>query len=92
MPGFEQLHRKFHDRGVEVIGIALDYDPQLVARFARNLGVSYTILLSDSEVMQKWKIVGIPTTFVIDRNGIILKQVVGFEYTEVFEKALEGLL
>jgi peroxiredoxin len=77
---------------VEVIGIALDLDPQPVAKFARRLGVSYTILLGDSDVMQKWKIAGIPTTFVIDRSGIILKQVVGFEYTEVFEKALEEAL
>jgi peroxiredoxin len=92
MPGFEKLHKRFHEKGLEVIGIALDPDPQQVAKFARSLGVSYTILLGDSEVLQKWKILGIPTTFIIDRSGVILKQVVGFEYEEVFEKSLEELL
>ncbi len=92
MPGFEQLQKQYRDRGVAVIGIALDSDPQQVAKFARDLGVTYTLLIGDSEVMKKWEILGIPTTFLIDRRGVIRHKVVGFEYKEVLETALKEIL
>ena len=69
MPGFEELQKKYRDRGLVVIGIALDSDGGEVAKFARELGVTYRLLLSQSEVEKSWGgILGIPTTFLVDRE------------------------
>ena len=93
MPGFEELQKKYRDRGLVVVGIALDSDAGEVAKFARELGVTYRLLLSQSEVEQVWGgILGIPTTFLVDRDGVVRKRVIGFEYKEEFEKALQELL
>jgi hypothetical protein len=37
-------------------------------------------------------ILGIPTTFLVDRNRVIRKKVIGFDHKEAFEKALADLL
>jgi peroxiredoxin len=93
MPGFEELQKKYRDRGLVVVGIALDSDAGEVAKFARELGVTYRLLLSQSEVEKSWGgILGIPTTFLVDRDGVVRKRVIGFEYKEEFEKALQELL
>jgi len=44
------------------------------------------------EAEKRFGIQGIPSTILLDRNGIIRKRVVGFEYTSVFESALQQLL
>jgi hypothetical protein len=35
---------------------------------------------------------GLPTTLLYDRQGMLRKKVIGFEYTDVFEKDLTPLL
>jgi len=45
-----------------------------------------------AEVEKRFGILGIPTTILLDRNGIIRKRVVGFEYTSAFESAVRQLL
>ena len=97
MPIFQELQRKYGDRGLVVVGISLDEKPKTASAFARKLGIRYTLLIhptlmtSESE-QQRFGIVGLPTTFLIDRHGIIRHKVVGFQYKEQFEKHLEILL
>lgn len=93
MPGYQKLQNGYGERGLVVIGIALDSDPVEVTQFAKKLGIRYTLLLSTPEVQQQFGgILGLPTTLLVDRNGIIRKKVIGFEYTNAFEMALQDLL
>ncbi len=93
MPGFQQLQDRYAGRGLVVVGIALDADASDVARFANQLGVHYTLLLSTDEVEKQFGgILGIPTTFVMDRHGVIRKKVIGFEYKEAFETTVKEIL
>ena len=74
-------------------GLALDTDSEAVSRFAKKLGVNYTLALSTPEVQQAFgEILGIPTTILVDREGTIRKKIIGFEYTEAFESAIKELL
>jgi hypothetical protein len=46
-------------------------------------------------LQRKWEfggIEGLPTTMLYDRQGILQKKVIGFEYTDAFESALKSLL
>lgn len=93
MPEFEKLQKKHGERGFAVIGIAMDTNPAGVAAFTKRLGVTYTILMSTPEALEKWGgLEGLPTTFVVDREGRVRKKVIGFEYPEEFEKAVRPLL
>jgi len=93
MPGYQILQERYGDRGLVVIGLALDTDSAAVSRFAKKLGVNYTLALSTAEVQQAFGgILGIPTTILVDREGIIRQKIIGFEYTEAFESAIKELL
>jgi len=71
----------------------LDPDAGGVARFAKQLGAHYTLLLSTEEVEKQFGgILGIPTTFVMDRRGVIRKKVISFEYKEAFESTVKEIL
>ncbi len=92
MPEFQKMQDRYGDQGLVVVGIAMDTDPADVERFAKRLGIGYTLLMGTLEVQEKLGIQGLPTTFVVDREGRIRKKVIGFEYPEEFEKTVRELL
>jgi hypothetical protein len=61
--------------------------------FAKKIGVRYPLAVAPDDLKQKFGgIEGLPTTMLYDRQGILRKKVVGFEYTDAFESALQPLL
>ncbi len=65
-------------------------DPVL---FAKKIGVRYPLAVATDGLKQQFgEIEGLPTTMLYDRQGILRKKVIGFEYAEAFETALNGLL
>ncbi len=91
MPGYQDLQNRYGDRGLVAIGIALDTNRASVVRFAREHRIRYT--LSSPEIQEKFGgILGLPTTILVDRQGLIRKKVVGFEYKEAFETAVLEIL
>ena len=79
MPALQGLSQQHRRRGLTVIGILLEH-PDLgeVERFVSDLGIRYTILLGDVETMQAWGGIGIyPTTFLVNREGRIVRRYVG---------------
>jgi peroxiredoxin len=97
MPMLQQLQNKYASRGVVVVGISADEKASTAAKFARQLKITYPLLLdsilmtSESE-QKKFGFLGLPTTFIVDRNGIVRKKVIGFTYQEDLESALNDIL
>jgi cytochrome c biogenesis protein CcmG/thiol:disulfide interchange protein DsbE len=79
MPWFDELQNKYRAQGLEVIGIAMDdAGEETVAKFVKDLGVNYTILMGKEALGEAYGgVLGLPTTFYIDRQGRIVDQVVG---------------
>lgn len=79
---------------MQIIGIAVDRDGiKSVKPFYKKMGINYPVLISDGKVNSKYGgIQAIPTTFVIDKNGKIVKKYVGFQPKATFEKEIKGLL
>ncbi len=94
MPEFVELYRDYADKGVEIIGISIDQNPQAVLpAFVEKYKINFPILLTDRKVDRAYGgISGIPTTFVVDREGKVYKQYVGMRPREVFEEAIKALL
>ena len=94
IPHFIELYDKYKDKGLEIIGVALDWNADKVAaRFAEENNINYTILLGNRDVTDLYGgIMSIPTTFVIDRNGGIRKKYIGYRDKEVFEEDIKELL
>ena len=94
IPDFISLYKKYKDKGLEIVGVALDRDKETsVGPFAKKMGINYTIVFGDQEVTKKYKgIRYIPTTFIIDKDGNIAKKHIGFVEKKVFEEEVRELL
>ncbi|MGH9773888.1 MAG: TlpA family protein disulfide reductase [Candidatus Acidiferrales bacterium] len=95
MPGYQKLAGKYAPKGFAVIGFKFDTmkDTEDPLKFAKRMGVRYPLAVATDEVKAKFGgIEGLPTTLIYDRQGILRKKVIGFEYTEVIAGAIEPLL
>jgi thiol-disulfide isomerase/thioredoxin len=95
MPGYEKLLDSYGPRGFAVIGFKFDTmaDTEDPIHFAEKIGVRYPLAVAPDELKQKFGgIEGLPTTMLYDRNGILRKKVIGFEYTDVVETAIKPLV
>jgi thiol-disulfide isomerase/thioredoxin len=94
IPGFIDLQKKYADKGLEVIGVSLDEQgPEVVKPFMKELGMNYPIVMGNAQIVQAYgSFEGIPTTFVIDRQGNVIAGHTGFTPKEVFEKEVTPLL
>ena len=80
MPALEKVFNDFKEQGLILIGMNLTSQDseKTVAAFVQEFGLSFPIALDrDGTVQKKYKISGYPTTFFIDREGIIRSVVVG---------------
>ena len=94
MPGYQKLLDRYGSRGFVVIGFKFDTmrDTEDPVLFAKEIGVKYPLTVATAELKQKFGgIEGLPTTMLYDRQGILRKKVIGFEYTEVIESELKPL-
>jgi peroxiredoxin len=79
IPFLVELYEEHKDAGLVVIGIGLDDGGAKVLKpFVEQYGVTYPVLVGNREVGQRYQVRGIPTTFVIDRNGRIAAKHLGF--------------
>jgi thiol-disulfide isomerase/thioredoxin len=95
MPGYQKLLDRYGPRGFVVVGFKFDtmVDTEDPVLFAKKIGVHYPLAVAPDELKQKFGgIEGLPTILLYDRQGILRKKVIGFEYTDAFETALKGLL
>lgn len=83
IPHLVEIAKEYKDRGVEVIGLTNENpetDAELVKQFSEVFKINYSIGWADEE-MQMGLMRGrngIPQTFIIGRDGKILKHYVGF--------------
>jgi thiol-disulfide isomerase/thioredoxin len=95
MPGYQKLLDRYGPRGFVVLGFKFDtmMDTEDPVLFGKRMGVRYPVAVASDELKQKFGgIEGLPTTMLYDRDGVLRKKVIGFEYTDAFETALTGLI
>ena len=88
MPSIQRLHDRLGPRGLKVVAVSVDGasateraagDPrELVASFARDMGLDFTLWLDPTgRVQRTYRTTGVPESFLIDRDGTIVKKVIG---------------
>jgi thiol-disulfide isomerase/thioredoxin len=95
MPGYQKLADLYGSRGFAVVGFKFDtmMDAEDPVLFAKKIGVRYPLAVAADDLKQKFGgIEGLPTTILYDRQGILRKKVIGFEYTNVIESEIKPLL
>lgn len=96
MPEMINTYNRFKGRGLEFVAVAMNYDaPMYVNNYAQTRNLPFKVAMDDGSAAKQFGNVQLtPTTFVVDRNGKILKRYVGeptfAELDALLDKALNA--
>ncbi|MEA3337703.1 MAG: redoxin domain-containing protein [Chloroflexota bacterium] len=78
MPELQRLHEQLSRAGVVVLGVNQNETPDIVSRYREGLGIDFpTVIDQRLRVSREYAVNSIPTTFFIDRDGVIQRTFIG---------------
>lgn len=93
MPTLQAAYQQYQSRGVALIGIDLKEDAATIQQFIAPYGVTYPIVRDETgRVSSQYQVAGIPTTIIIDANGVIRARHIGPLTEAQFSEYVEPLL
>lgn len=95
MPMIVQTYEKYRSRGYETIAVAMSYDPPAyVVNFAQTRKLPFAVAIDNTGgVAKAWGNVNVtPTTYLVDKQGVIVKRFVGQPNFDELNKLIERLL
>ena len=95
IPGFIDLYDQYEKDGLEVLGISVDDPISTLLLYTEDMGMDYPVLIGDQRDDVKdafGPLLGFPSTFLINREGMICHQHIGFTPKEKFEREILELL
>jgi len=96
LPALVDLSREYAGRGVKFIGISTDRGSNVsedVRAFVHDRGIPYQIVVSNDDVEEAFgPISGLPTTFLVDQQGLIVQKFLGARDKAMFAQAIEAHL
>lgn len=94
IPTLKELHAKFQQRGFAVVALSVDEGgPDVVARLVRRAAINYPVLMADSVTTRNFgNVVAIPTSFLINRHGHVVKKYPGFVPRVLLERDIAAVL
>jgi len=93
MPDMVKTYEKYHAQGLEYVAVAMSYDPpNYVMNFAETRQLPFNVALDvDGKLAKSFDSVSLtPTTFVIDKQGKIVKKYVGAPEFNELHRLLES--
>lgn len=79
-PFMNQLHKDLHAKGLEIIGVNLDEEPEEAKGFLAKKPAQFTILADASgQCPQDFGVKAMPSSYLIDRDGVVRHVHLGFK-------------
>src|SRR5687768_10162135 len=95
IPGFVKLQEKYRDKGLVIVGYSVDDTAEKAKAYAAQYKMNYPILLGEGrEDLQDayGPIWGLPSSFIISRDGKVCRKHIGIAPEAVFEKEVVALM
>jgi len=95
MPSIVDTYNRFKDRGFDTVAVAMSYDPpQWVSNFAQTRQLPFKVALDNTgEIAKAWGDVTLtPTTYLVDKQGRIVKRFVGEPEFDALHQLVDKLL
>lgn len=95
MPALVSTYNKYKSQGFETVAVAMSYDPPAwVLNFAQTRQLPFKVALDNTgEIAQSWGDVKLtPTTYLVDKQGRIVKRFVGEPDFAALHLLIEKLL
>jgi len=95
LPKLEEMHQKYKDLGVTILGINIDETRELSQKLLKDVEVNFPVLYDhDSEVAEPYNIQAMPSTFIIDKSGNFRYLHLGYQdgYELAYEEQIKKLM
>ncbi len=94
MPWFVELQNQYGAQGLQIVGVAMDdASKEDIAKFAKNMGVNYPILIGKESIGDQYGgIPALPESFFIGRDGKIVDKIIGLKGKGEIEDAIKSAL
>jgi cytochrome c biogenesis protein CcmG, thiol:disulfide interchange protein DsbE len=93
IPHLVELQKKYADAGLQIIGVSMDDSADPVRPFYQEFHMNYPVVMGTAKTGALYGgVMGLPITFLIDRDGRIHRKHIGATDAAVFEKEVKGLL
>lgn len=78
MPYINNQYQQYKDKGVQLMSVDIQESPLAVQQFADRLKLDFPIMIdTEKEVMNTYGVDYLPATFLIDKNGKVVKYYTG---------------
>ncbi len=79
MPSIQHLQDELGPQGLKIVAVSIDEaSAEVVREFIRERGFTFEILLDPSRDIERiYQTTGVPESFVLNKNGVIVKKVIG---------------
>jgi cytochrome c biogenesis protein CcmG/thiol:disulfide interchange protein DsbE len=72
MPNIQAAYEQYHEQGFTVVAVNMQEDPSTVAAFMRDHQLTFPALLDlDGQVSRSYQALSLPSSFFVDRRGVI---------------------
>lgn len=94
IPTLKKLQEEYGDKGFSVIGLSVDEGgPRVVAKLVQKEAINYPVLMADRATANDFGgIAGIPTSFLVNRKGNVVKRYPGYVPHALLVKDIESIL
>ena len=90
MPVFSKWQQQYGPQGLQIVGISMDDDAPPVRKLVAELKLGYPVAMGDALLGERWGgVLGLPLTYLIDRDGIVRAQFQGETDLDTIEKRLK---
>ena len=77
IPEFNEMHKSYHERGLEILGISVSDNKKQLKNFAKSFAVNYPLLYGGAREMNKIMkdyggVYAVPSSFLVGKNGNIV--------------------
>lgn len=95
MPVLEKLYKKYKSLGFVILGVNVDDKPEQAEYFLKQVKISFPILFDrDKKISEKYAVTAMPSSFFIDRDGILRSEHKGYlpEYDLLYKNEIKKLI
>ena len=94
MPWFVELQNEYGAQGLQIVGVAMDDSSKDdIAKFAKDMGVNYPVLIGKEAVGEEYGgVPALPESFFIGRDGKIVDKIIGLKGKAEIEDAVKKAL
>jgi peroxiredoxin len=93
MPQFVAAYDKYRDEGLVIVAVNLQEGKSIAGKFADDYGMDFTVAVDrDGEVGDQYRLLGLPTTYFVDREGIVRSVFTGPFEAEERGTAVQGAI